>query len=846
MRSTRLERATVSVALVALLSMLVACSVREPRLQVQVVTGIVPGAQFTSVRAQLFTGSTLDGSLVGVDSAERPATFGDDFLHGISVADFANVGRGTRTVAVSLVRSDLSVVIQRRVTVQVSDDFVLRVHITPNCIGVVCPSPGGSAGFSECLDGECVDPRCNPPSATEFCGSSVFCNASDECEVTASCAQPTCLEGVCDALPIPAACNEGEFCDPQSATGCEPVPVAVPDAGVVDGGDDGGMPMVDSGPACGSICVDPSNVCLYGTLDCSSGTPTCNATLERTGVPCGTGQVCGLRGTCIDCVEDAPCQAGCSNGHLRCGSGTPQCEAATPTTAVTPGTPCAVSCGGSDCGGVYVCSPEGECTTCDEGAACVAGCDNGHVSCALGGACVSDGTPAPAFTLCGSEQICDGRGACAACVDGAPFTTPNLCGTGTLVNCMTPLPTATAIMAAEPGATCDDGACSGDQLCYEPLRVRDIAIDSSGNQRTSCAITLDHHVVCWGGNAYGALGWGHTYDPGINNKVEVVGITTAEQITGGGDQYCVRTTVGEVWCWGSNACGSLGDGTLTRRYSPVRAVLPRPAIDVSASGGVACAVLNDATVACWGGYQGGCPPRTSGTFDASLLVTTPTRVDGITDAVQASASASAACVRRSNGHLACFGDAANSRMGDGVSYGATDVVLAPVEPVGIDDAIDVSMGDTNACVVRASGQVWCWGAGNAFGSAGEFANPLISSSNVPVQATLLVDTDYVKVMADGPPCAIRASGEALCWTYYNGIGLLGRGDPGFGWANPAPLLGLHDVVQVVNGGLHACARSASGLMTCWGSNTIGQAELGIGHALPSYIYAPVLVQAVTP
>ncbi|MCL2411825.1 MAG: RCC1 domain-containing protein, partial [Treponema sp.] len=34
--------------------------------------------------------------------------------------------------------------------------------------------------------------------------------------------------------------------------------------------------------------------------------------------------------------------------------------------------------------------------------------------------------------------------------------------------------------------------------------------------------------------------------------------------------YLVITTSGELWAWGSNGGGRLGDGTAVRRHSPVR------------------------------------------------------------------------------------------------------------------------------------------------------------------------------------------------------------------------------------------------------------------------------------
>jgi len=43
-------------------------------------------------------------------------------------------------------------------------------------------------------------------------------------------------------------------------------------------------------------------------------------------------------------------------------------------------------------------------------------------------------------------------------------------------------------------------------------------------------------------------------------------------IAGGGDHTIALKTDGTVWAWGSNWTGQLGDGTITRRSSPVQVV----------------------------------------------------------------------------------------------------------------------------------------------------------------------------------------------------------------------------------------------------------------------------------
>lgn len=48
-----------------------------------------------------------------------------------------------------------------------------------------------------------------------------------------------------------------------------------------------------------------------------------------------------------------------------------------------------------------------------------------------------------------------------------------------------------------------------------------------------------------------------------------------ESLVGGNDHFCAITSEDEVYCWGANQFGQLGDGTTTNRSSPVKAQVPK-------------------------------------------------------------------------------------------------------------------------------------------------------------------------------------------------------------------------------------------------------------------------------
>jgi alpha-tubulin suppressor-like RCC1 family protein len=83
---------------------------------------------------------------------------------------------------------------------------------------------------------------------------------------------------------------------------------------------------------------------------------------------------------------------------------------------------------------------------------------------------------------------------------------------------------------------------------------------------------------CWGRNSYGQLG-----DNTITTRlapVQVSGITNGTQVSAGGgtggntyEHSCALLSTGAVDCWGYNAYGELGNGTLTDSHIPVVTLL---------------------------------------------------------------------------------------------------------------------------------------------------------------------------------------------------------------------------------------------------------------------------------
>ena len=92
-----------------------------------------------------------------------------------------------------------------------------------------------------------------------------------------------------------------------------------------------------------------------------------------------------------------------------------------------------------------------------------------------------------------------------------------------------------------------------------------IAFLASGDQYT-CAVTFAGAGKCWGFNADGQLGDGTIV--ARSAPVAVFGGLTLDGISGG-SRFSCATSSGAVYCWGNNGSGQLGNGTNINSLTPV-------------------------------------------------------------------------------------------------------------------------------------------------------------------------------------------------------------------------------------------------------------------------------------
>jgi alpha-tubulin suppressor-like RCC1 family protein len=198
--------------------------------------------------------------------------------------------------------------------------------------------------------------------------------------------------------------------------------------------------------------------------------------------------------------------------------------------------------------------------------------------------------------------------------------------------------------------------------------------------------------------------------------VQVVGLDAVKQISAS-DASCALREDGTVWCWGDNTYGGLGislpDGE-TYSATPVQVGLN----DIVAVDGSGCALSAEGTVACWGDNSS----AQMGLNDANsriMVVPTPTQLPNVADAIQVTAGGSNICVLQRSGEVLCAGDNAACEV-DFTCSNTFEVPSFMTIP-GLNDVKNVAVGSQFGCAVKNDDKLYCWGM-NLWGELGRGNN----------------------------------------------------------------------------------------------------------------------------
>ena len=376
-------------------------------------------------------------------------------------------------------------------------------------------------------------------------------------------------------------------------------------------------------------------------------------------------------------------------------------------------------------------------------------------------------------------------------------------------------------------AGCGDSPVAPEQPDATPaLSVQATAALSfrqiSAGMYHSCGVTYDNLAYCWGADGVGQLGDGAVNISRRTRPVPVAGGLRFLLVSAGFDHSCGVTTQNQIYCWGSNARGQLGDGSFHDRSTPVL-VSGQPPLSlrfrfVSAGYVHTCAIHLSDSAWCWGNNDNG--RLGDGTTAEHLW---PAPVQGGLLFRRIAAGGFHTCGVTTDSRAYCWGRNEQGQLGDGT-------LTSRHKPVPVAGGRSFRWVTTNSanisfkwqsatCGVSGGGRAYCWGS-NLHGQLGDGSH---TQRTTPVAVKGGLSFAQVNT-GGGHSCGVTGSNLAYCWGY-NGRGQLGDGTL-TERITPRAVTGGHlfRAVPTAGGyaGGHACGLTTGDAAFCWGLNAFGQ------------------------
>ncbi|MBP6037863.1 MAG: hypothetical protein KA604_00805 [Candidatus Saccharimonas sp.] len=419
---------------------------------------------------------------------------------------------------------------------------------------------------------------------------------------------------------------------------------------------------------------------------------------------------------------------------------------------------------------------------------------------------------------------------------------------------------------------------------------------ASGILRT-CGV-LSNSVYCWGSNANGQLGNGTTTDSLIPVKVKRdpyptgIGSHKVNYMVAGGSFNCVVIDTGEVYCWGKNNVGQLGNGTTNDSYVPTMTIglTGKNIVKLGVTTNSVCALSDAGELYCWGGNSSGQVGN-----NQSTNISTPVLIGGPSGGFGALANKTVTYVSPSgatNNHICaiaaqvayCWGSNQNGELGRNVMPDGTNAANKSLVPVAVytggvlsgkkvvsivgdGNAVyepgvkgNVAAGFAHTCAIAytttiADSAAYCWGS-NADGAIGN--NGVMGTSSNTFPSWLYIAPQAVStsgVLSGKTIAEIGTSAKGGCATAYTG------GDTNtsraYCWGAPStrgdgstvrtsvpvtvtdtyiPSVFANNKIHGLIGGAFRMCAIANNVSYCWGNNSYGQ--IGTGSTTPSTVRQP--------
>ncbi len=294
-------------------------------------------------------------------------------------------------------------------------------------------------------------------------------------------------------------------------------------------------------------------------------------------------------------------------------------------------------------------------------------------------------------------------------------------------------------------------------------------------------------LVSWGNDANGELGI-----PGDNTglayaaptAVDLPTGTSVVQVATADGHGLALTSTGTVYAWGDGNNGDLGQGASTaEQTTPVEVPLPAGAEITSVAAGqyVSFAITDAGQVYAWGDDESG--QLGNGSLESSSTVNgTPQLIPGLAGVTQLATGGQAfvayVAALTSSGQVYTWGTESAGVLGNGVSGDGTQFDVTPTAVGGVSGATQIAGGAYDVFALTNSGTVYGWGddgcdeLGNNVGDNCHGGGVEASPVQVDFPAGVQVDSIGFGGAEPGHGIASSSTGAVYIWgqgsAYSNG------------------------------------------------------------------------------
>jgi len=360
---------------------------------------------------------------------------------------------------------------------------------------------------------------------------------------------------------------------------------------------------------------------------------------------------------------------------------------------------------------------------------------------------------------------------------------------------------------------------------FSPVEVKILSHDKMMKMDSSsilgCALDTENSLWCWGVGSYRSTPIRSSANGILVAELE--GQVSDFAISSYENSVCALTVSGDVYCWGSNFYGQMGDGTTTYRSVPAKVSGLGTNVRKIVSGRRAfCAILDDKTAKCWGANTYGALGDNNPGVQSSL----PVVFQGVANIKEMVGAYERFCALTESGNVYCSGYGGNGN-GNGVTVNSA----VPVQVSSLSNVTQlIRAGPSSMSVLLSTGEVKSWGYRGHNGDGTNVDRWAPVTVILPLSATSLFK---------GSACARLSDNSIYCWDD-DDLGAITLNGNITNVVTPVPFSPPgYDVADLWTTELEygtRCMKTIEGKFYCWGYNdhsTLGDMRFDTNKAILS-------------